>query len=109
MLPGADMTRRWTIRLLWRYYLPIMASERVQRQIDRLLDEAEEAISREDWSTVGSRVRSVLAIDPENSDAKAYSSAAQRALGTRPESSTPQPQAAPPSSPAAAPCFVPNA
>jgi len=26
-----------------RYYSPIMASERVQRQIDRLLDEAEQA------------------------------------------------------------------
>ena len=29
-----------------------MASERAQRQIDRLLDEAEEAITKEDWSTL---------------------------------------------------------
>ena len=30
-----------------------MVSERVQRQIDRLLDEAEEAISRYGWFTEG--------------------------------------------------------
>ena len=56
-----------------------MASERIQRRIDSLLDEADQAIANEDWSTVASRVRSVLAIDPENSDALAYSAAADRA------------------------------
>jgi hypothetical protein len=34
-----------------------MPSERVQRQIDRLLDEAEHAISAEDWRTVEARCR----------------------------------------------------
>jgi len=28
-----------------------MVSERLQRQIDRLLDEAEEAVGKKDWST----------------------------------------------------------
>ena len=45
-----------------------MASERVQRQIDRLLDEAEEAIAVSDWATVGDGARNVLRLDPENSD-----------------------------------------
>ena len=49
-----------------------MASDRVQRQIDRLLDEAEEAITGQEWDTVGDRARSVLRLDPENSDALSY-------------------------------------
>ena len=32
-----------------------MASERVQRQIDRLLDEAEEAVVRHEWDVVRAR------------------------------------------------------
>ena len=55
-----------------------MASERVQRQIDRLLDEAEEAITSQEWATVGDRARSVLRLDPENSDALSYLAAANR-------------------------------
>ena len=43
-----------------------MVSERIQRQIDRLLDQAEEAITNGAWPTVDSRARSVLAIDPAN-------------------------------------------
>ena len=31
---------------------PIMASERIQRRIDSLLDEADQAIANEDWITV---------------------------------------------------------
>ncbi len=62
------------------YYSPIMASERIQRQIDRLLDEAEEAITSQDWATVGDRARSVLRLDPENQDALSYLAAAERDL-----------------------------
>ena len=58
-----------------------MTSERQQRQIEALLDEAEAAIRFEDWNTVRQRVRSVLALDPENLDAQAYSDAADRAAG----------------------------
>ena len=67
-----------------------MASDRIQRQIDRLLDEAEQAITNEDWSTVASRARSVLAIDPESKEGKAYLAAAERAQGvsTGPPTST---------------------
>ena len=55
-----------------------MASERLQRQIERLLDEADEAISQEDWSTVASRARAVLRIDPGNGDALSYLAVAER-------------------------------
>ena len=34
-----------------------MPTERIQRQIDRLLDEADEAIASQDWTTVGNRAR----------------------------------------------------
>jgi len=46
-----------------------MASERIQRQIDRFLDEAEEAVTQGDWDAVADRAGKVLALDPENSDA----------------------------------------
>ena len=45
-----------------------MASERIQRQIDSLLDEADQAVANEDWPTVASRARAVLRMDPENND-----------------------------------------
>ena len=55
-----------------------MPSERIQRQIDRLLDEADEAVVKQDWTTVGDRARSVLRLDPENQDALSYLAAAER-------------------------------
>ena len=58
-----------------------MASERIQRQIDRLLNEADEAVLRSDWALARDRAQNVLAFDPENSDARAYLTAADRALG----------------------------
>ena len=59
-----------------------MVSERIQRQVDRLLDEAEEALSQFDWDAVRQRARAVLALDPDNADALTYDAAAQRALGS---------------------------
>src|SRR3989442_188404 len=58
-----------------------MTSERLQRQIERLLDEAADAISRDDWAAVLQRASAALAFDPDNTDAKAYLAAAQQALG----------------------------
>ena len=49
-----------------------MASERTQRRIDSLLDEAEEAISQLDWQVVQSRAQAVLALDTDNPDATNY-------------------------------------
>ena len=49
-----------------------MPSERVQRQIDRLFDQAEEAIERGAWELVRSRAEAVLRLDPGNQDALTY-------------------------------------
>ena len=73
-----------------------MASERVQRQIDRFLDEAEQAMSHTDWETVRDRSNSALALDPGNSDAQAFLAAADRALGApAPPAPEPAPAAGP--------------
>ena len=58
-----------------------MASDRTQRQIDRLLDEAEEAFAQDDWSRSADRARRALLLDPENRDAINFLTAAERALG----------------------------
>jgi len=83
----------WTKSLHERYYSPIMVSDRIQRQIDRLLDEAEEASSKQDWETVQARARHVLTFEPENPDGLAFLAAAGRALGVSPDSAPPTPQA----------------
>ena len=57
-----------------------MASERLKRQIDGLLDEVEEAVSQLDWLVVRDRTQAVLALDPENVDAATSLAAAERAL-----------------------------
>ena len=59
-----------------------MASDRVQRQIDRLLDEAEKAISQRDWEKVGNCARDVLRLEPGNTDALAFLAAAERDTGS---------------------------
>ena len=46
-----------------------MPSERVQSQMDRLLDETEEAISSQDWTLAAEHTLSVLMLDPGNQDA----------------------------------------
>jgi class 3 adenylate cyclase len=55
-----------------------MPSERVQRQIDRLLDEAEEALGRSEWTRVRELAGNTLRLDPDNQDARAYLAAAER-------------------------------
>jgi len=55
-----------------------MPSERTQRQIDRLLDEAEQAIASRDWTLVGQYAQDILRLDPENEDARNFLAAAER-------------------------------
>ena len=55
-----------------------MPSERMQRQIDRLLDEAEKAASEKDWPQVADCARDVLAVDADNEDAVAFLAMAER-------------------------------
>ena len=59
---------------------PIMASERIQRRIDILLDEADQAVAQTDWTVVRDRAQNVLALDPNNGDAITFLAAADRAL-----------------------------
>ena len=66
-----------------------MPTERVQRQIDRLLDEAEAAASQLNWSLVRDRAIAVIAYQPDNADALAQLAAAERALGADDAESAP--------------------
>ena len=59
------------------YYFPIMASERIQRQINLLLDQIEEEASQLNWAAVRERAQAVLAYDPENSDGLAFLATAE--------------------------------
>ena len=57
-----------------------MASERVQGRIDRLLDQVEEAIEQRDWGHVPEFAQDVIALDRDNSDARAFLEAAEQRL-----------------------------
>ena len=70
-----------------------MTSERIQRQIERLLDQAEEAISTGDWSAARMHAQSVLALDESNTDAQAYIAAADKAGVSADPGETRQPSA----------------
>ena len=65
-----------------------MASERVQRRIDRLIDQIEAAADQRDWQLVLRLSEDVLAVEPANADAAVYVGAAKRNLD--PASSPPQ-------------------
>jgi hypothetical protein len=67
-----------------------MPSERTQRHIDRLLDEADKAMAARDWALLRQHAEDVLLLDAENEDARAFITAAERALAAAGEpSSTP--------------------
>ena len=55
-----------------------MVSERLQRRIDRLLDQAEEAADGQNWSDVRRLSNEVLGLDPDNDDAPGLLRAADR-------------------------------
>ncbi len=60
-----------------------MPSERVQRQIDRLLDEAEAAITALNWDVVRDRATAAFALNRENADVATYLASAEEALISR--------------------------
>jgi hypothetical protein len=80
----------------------VMVSERMQRQIDRLLDQAEEAVEAADWATVVDRARAALAIDADNADAQTFLRMAE-ANGVSPDASTSPARTAAPAEPARPP------
>ncbi len=55
-------------------------SVRFQRQVARLLDELEDALVARDWGEVQNFCYDVLALEPDNVDARAFLAAAKRAL-----------------------------
>ncbi len=59
-----------------------MASERVQRRVDRLLDQIEEAIEQRDWSHVRELAQDVIALDRDNDDAQAFLDASEQRLSS---------------------------
>ena len=58
-----------------------MASDRIQRRIERLLDQIEEAADQLNWPEVLDRAKALLAYEPENQDALTLIDVANRALG----------------------------
>ncbi len=60
-----------------------MATERIQRRIEILLDEADEAVAQSDWPAVRDRAQNVLRLDPENKDALAVQAGDIESLGIR--------------------------
>jgi hypothetical protein len=71
----------------------VMVSERMQRQIDALLDQAEAAVATQDWSAVAGAARAVLAIDTDNADAQGFLKMAE-ANGVSAEATSADPPAA---------------
>jgi hypothetical protein len=58
-----------------------VVSERIQRRIDALLDEADGAFAARDWARLRDLADDVLKLDPENGDAPVYARAAAQGLG----------------------------
>ena len=78
-----------------------MTTERIQRRIDALLDEAEAAMSADDWPLVANKARAVLASDPDSEDAQTFLKMAEANLGST-TPSTPAPAAPTPTTAAPA-------
>ena len=76
-----------------------MVSERIQRRIDGLLDEAEAAVPVGDWATVTEKAQAVLAFDEGNEDAHTLLRAAEK-MGGASSRVNPAAEAAPATAPA---------
>ena len=60
-----------------------MPSERVQGRIDRLVDQAEEALENQDWQRALEVSEAALGLDPDNKDASAFLESARRGLAAK--------------------------
>ncbi len=79
--------------------LPIIASERVQRRINRFLDQTDDADSQGNWESVRALSQDVLGIDADSIKAVAYLESTDRRIDAVPAMETIQPDGASPSSP----------
>jgi hypothetical protein len=64
-----------------------VTSDRIQRNIERLLDEADQAFTAHDWAGLQSCAEDVLSLDPENREAQTFLGAAERNLSLKPVAS----------------------
>ena len=62
---------------------------RVQRQLDRLLDEGEAALEARDWPRLDALAGDALVLSPEDPDARGFRDAAARAFGGDEATSSP--------------------
>ena len=76
-----------------------MASERVQRQIDRLLEQAKEAMGQLNWDSVRACALFVLGLDFGNAGALAFPNSADRVLRNQPGDGTHEIQSPTPTAP----------
>src|SRR5262245_35840646 len=83
-----------------------MRSERFQRQVERLLDQAEQAIAQREWQAAREYAEAVLRVDPDNPDALGY--LAMAGGPSRPEGATPIVSDAPSGSGSRAPTSFAN-
>jgi len=60
-----------------------MPSERVLRDIERLLDSASDALASSEWQSAFESAEVALGLDPDNTDAQAYVEAARRGLNAQ--------------------------
>ncbi len=58
-----------------------MASDRIQRRIERLLDEIDEATDQREWSKVWELASDVLAFAPDNAEAQQFQTRFSGSLG----------------------------
>ena len=77
LVPQRKEVKRTAAAAIRGIIRPPCPSERVQRRIDQFLDEAEEALGRNDWTLRRQRAQAVLALDDENEDARTYLRAAR--------------------------------
>ncbi len=59
-----------------------MASDRLQRRIERLLDQIEQEADQQNWRVVHDLADEVIGLAPDNSDAQAFLAAAERRLSS---------------------------
>ncbi|MEO6397517.1 MAG: protein kinase, partial [Tepidiformaceae bacterium] len=77
-----------------------MPSERIQRRIDTLLDEADAAVSARRWDEVVEKASAVLGIEPDDADAKSFLQMARSATAGSPGPSAPSGSSIPEAAPA---------
>jgi len=76
-----------------------MASERMQRRLERLLDQLDEAESQGNWESVRALAQDALEIDPDNTEAVAYLRSSDRRLDAVPTTASNPLDSAPSSAP----------